>query len=232
MKKFYLFLLCVLACSCTKENIEDTLPVNISFKYNIESGSMYNTRSISNIISQLPVKTQYYLRLESSKCRYLFNVDFNRDTVFTIQPGTYHVTSTRNNKLYELDIFSKCNLMIDTYITVTNEPKCFFLPAKYDCSIIIADILETDYIEFSYRPNVENYPTFRHEGYILHIVKRDPVICNRISATLFPKDSKYEKTSINIDNIELGKYYILHPNKSNYGNGFGLTVEDFIEGTL
>lgn len=138
MKKFYLFLLCVLACSCTKENIEDTLPVNISFKYNIESGSMYNTRSISNIISQLPVETQYYLRLESSKCRYLFNVDFNRD----------------------------------------------------------------------------------------------PVICNLISATLFPKDSKYEKTSINIDNIELGKYYILHPNKSNYGNGFGLTVEDFIEGTL
>jgi hypothetical protein len=232
MKKFVLFLIFILFFSCQKENLNTSVPIPVSFSYTLEQGSMYNTRSLTSIISQLPIKTDYYLTLKSNENTYLLKVDFTQDSIFSIQPGKYHITNTVQSNIYELDVLSKRTFVIDTYVEITDQgTNNYILPAKYDCSIIAADSLETERIEFSCSKHPSKYNVFKYDKYILYICKRDPVICNKVIATIFPKNNKYEKTNINIDAIEFGKYYILHPNLIN-NNSFQYKIDDFIEGTL
>lgn len=194
---------------------------------------MYSTRNVANLISQLPTKSVYYLKLENSKNTYSFKIDFTRDTIISIQPGVYHVTNTVRDNIYELDIHNELEYSIDTYVEIV-ENRCYILPAKYTCSVIAVNGLECDHVEFNKNGGTtfNNGYAFKYSGYILYVVSRKYPKCHDIYALLFPRDNKFEKTKIKIDNIEHGKYYILHLNESNNTNGFNILIDPFVEGTL
>lgn len=232
--------------SCTKEATQTQPPKTRFFSYEMASGSMYQTRSVTSdavlsiINDALP---------ETVACNFSGEKNFVVKTgeYSEIPSGTYSVSGTYIGKtvggMLSQDLGAVTlspAVKINQTLTVTDEETNYTLSGTYFCFAIVWDATEVERIEFTdaYGKTYE-MPSLENGNTRLAFVQGE-LINNFLCMSVYPVDTENYQTSEytiatrtgnGLDYAEFGKWYMVSPSLGgNQPKWLGLELPDFVQG--
>lgn len=212
MKKIlFMVMLCVSLISCTDG--EDIKPmVTLSFSQQVVSGSSMTRATTNEFLDIIEEQTPDYLNVA------LKNTDLGKtfycksNETITIPIGNYEISGDKIDGCYiktdNLSYYNKPILKIDKFTAkIDNETQSIKLDAYYNCYALFALTDECKLCSF----------TETHGKYYVAYFNGDA----NVTLTPYEDSEEFIETTFELSpltNVDCGKYYVLHPNKSDKTN--------------
>lgn len=209
----FTLLLCLSFISCGKEDIEGTTSmVTLSFNQQIVSGNSM-TRATNEFLEVIGEQTPKSLNVA------LKNLDTDKyfycksDETITIPIGEYEISASKIDGAYiKTDNFSYYEnpvLKVDTFnVTIDDETQGIKLKAYYNCYAVFSLVSECKSCSFNTKYGDYYVGYFRDNADITLTPYDDS---EQFIETTFNFSTTYDSNKVF---AEYGKYYVLHPNKS------------------